>query len=127
MTRTVLISGASIAGPALAFWLHRHGFRPVVVERAASVRAGGYPIDVRAPAIEVIDRMGLLPALRAANIHTRHSTFVDARGRTIARLTPEDFTGSPEGRDVELPRGDLAHLLYERTRDDVEYLFEDTI
>jgi 2-polyprenyl-6-methoxyphenol hydroxylase-like FAD-dependent oxidoreductase len=127
MTRTVLISGASIAGPALAFWLHRHGFRPVVVERAASVRAGGYPIDVRAAAIEVVDRMGLLPALRAANIDTRHSTFVDARGRTIARLTPEDFTGSPEGRDVELPRGDLAHLLYERTRDDVEYLFEDTI
>jgi 2-polyprenyl-6-methoxyphenol hydroxylase-like FAD-dependent oxidoreductase len=127
LTRTVLISGASIAGPALAFWLHRHGFRSVVVERAASVRAGGYPIDVRAAAIEVVERMGLLPALRDAHIATRHSTFVDARGRTIARLTPDDFTGSPEGRDVELPRGDLARLLHGTTRDDVEYLFEDTI
>jgi 2-polyprenyl-6-methoxyphenol hydroxylase-like FAD-dependent oxidoreductase len=127
MTRTVLISGASIAGPALAFWLHHHGFRPVVVERGATVREGGYPIDVRAGAIEVVDRMGLLPAIRAAHVDTRRSTFVDARSRAIARLTPDEFTGSPEGRDVELPRGDLAHLLHERTRDDVEYLFEDTI
>jgi 2-polyprenyl-6-methoxyphenol hydroxylase-like FAD-dependent oxidoreductase len=127
MTRTVLISGASIAGPALAFWLRHHGFRPVVVERAPTVRGGGYPIDVRATAIEVVERMGLLPALRAAHVDTRRTTFVDARGRAIARITPDDFTGSPEGRDVELPRGDLAHLLYERTRDGVEYLFEESI
>jgi 2-polyprenyl-6-methoxyphenol hydroxylase-like FAD-dependent oxidoreductase len=127
MARTILISGASIAGPALAFWLRHHGFRPVVVERAPTVRAGGYPIDVRAGAIEVVERMGLLPAIRESHVDTRRSTFVDARGRAIARITSDEFTGSPEGRDIELPRGDLAHLLYERTRDDVEYLFEDSI
>jgi 2-polyprenyl-6-methoxyphenol hydroxylase-like FAD-dependent oxidoreductase len=127
MTRTVLISGASIAGPALAFWLHRHGLRPLVVERGAAVRGGGYPIDVRAAAVDVVDRMGLLPAVRAAHVATRHTTIVDARGRRIARITPEDFTGSPEGRDVELPRGDLARLLHEHTRDDVEYLFDDAV
>jgi 2-polyprenyl-6-methoxyphenol hydroxylase-like FAD-dependent oxidoreductase len=127
MTRTVLISGASIAGPALAFWLHNHGFRPVVVERSATVRQGGYPIDVRAGALEVVERMGLLSAIREAHVDTRRGTFVDARGRAIARITPDEFTGSPEGRDAELPRGNLARLLYERTCDDVEYLFEDTI
>jgi 2-polyprenyl-6-methoxyphenol hydroxylase-like FAD-dependent oxidoreductase len=127
MTRTILISGASIAGPALAFWLHHHGFRVVVVERAAGVRGGGYPIDVRGSAIEVVERMGLLPALRDAHVDTQRTTFVDARGGVIARLTPEEFTGSPEGRDVELPRGELARLLHERTRDDVEYVFEDSI
>lgn len=127
MSRTVLISGASIAGPALAHWLHRYGFRPVVVERSAAVRGGGYPIDVRASAIEVLERMGLLPAVRDAHVDTRRTTFVDAAGRTIARITPDDFTGSPEGRDVELPRGTLARLLYERTRDEVEYVFQDSI
>jgi 2-polyprenyl-6-methoxyphenol hydroxylase-like FAD-dependent oxidoreductase len=127
MTRTVLISGASIAGPALAFWLHHHGFRPVVVERAPAVRGGGYPIDVRAGAIEVAGRMGVLPAIREAHVDTRGGTFVTARGRAIARITPDELTGSPAGRDAELPRGDLARLLYERTRDDVEYLFDDTI
>ena len=54
-------------------------------------------------------------------------TFVDARGHAIARTTPEEATGSPSGRDVELPRGTLARLLYERTRNDVEYVFEDSI
>lgn len=127
MAGTVLISGASIAGPALAYWLHRYGFRPVVVERAPAVRGGGYPIDVRAAAIEVADRMGLRPALEDAHIATRRATFVDARGRVIARVAPDEFTGSPTGRDVELPRGDLARLLYERTRDDVEYLFGDAV
>lgn len=127
MTRTVLISGGGIAGPALAFWLHRQGVRPVVVERAPSVRGGGYPIDVRGAAIGVADRAGLLPALRKAHIDTRGTTFVDARGRTVARLTPDQFTGSPAGRDVELPRGDLARLLHQRIRDDVEHLFGDEI
>jgi 2-polyprenyl-6-methoxyphenol hydroxylase-like FAD-dependent oxidoreductase len=127
VTRTVLISGASIAGPALAFWLHHHGFRPVVVERAPTVRGGGYPIDVRASAIEVVERMGLLPALRDAHVDTQRTSFVGPRGKVIARLTPADFTGSPEGRDVELPRGELARLLYERTRADVEYVFEDSV
>src|SRR5690606_4675992 len=113
--------------PALAYWLHHHGFRPVVVERAEVVRTGGYPIDVRAAAIEVARRMDLLPALRAAHIGSRQVRFVDHHGRTTGRLTPEQFTGGPEGRDVELPRGTLAHLLYERTRDDVEYLFGDRV
>ncbi|XXT85321.1 hypothetical protein WMF27_44995 [Sorangium sp. So ce281] len=56
--RTVLISGASIAGPALAFWLARHGFRPVVVERADALRLGGQNIDVQGAAREVVRRMG---------------------------------------------------------------------
>src|SRR5207248_62169 len=57
MNDTVLISGASIAGPSLAYWLNRCGFRPTVIEKASTVRPGGYPIDLRGIAIEVIDRM----------------------------------------------------------------------
>ena len=84
--RSVLISGASIAGPALAYWLDRHGFAVTVVERASAVRSGGYPIDVRGTAIEVIRRMGLLPQVRAAHVASRALSFVDAEGRTIAAL-----------------------------------------
>jgi 2-polyprenyl-6-methoxyphenol hydroxylase-like FAD-dependent oxidoreductase len=127
MNPTVLISGASIAGPALAYWLHRHGYRPVVVERAWAVRGGGYPIDIRGVALDVAERMGVLPQLRAAHVGTRRMTFVDARGRVTGRIAPDEATGSPEGRDVELPRGELTRVLYERTRDDVEYVFDDSI
>ncbi|HEY0816250.1 MAG TPA: hypothetical protein VGE11_23490 [Pseudonocardia sp.] len=56
----VLISGASIAGPTLAFWLHRMGHEVTVVELSAAVRDGGYPIDLRGVAVDVIERMGLL-------------------------------------------------------------------
>ncbi|MBB4911145.1 2-polyprenyl-6-methoxyphenol hydroxylase-like FAD-dependent oxidoreductase [Actinophytocola algeriensis] len=43
----VLISGASVAGPAPAYWLHHHGMRATIVERAAAVRPGGpsHPMD----------------------------------------------------------------------------------
>ena len=47
----ILISGASIAGPTLAYWLKRYGFTPTVIERAPHLREGGYPIDVRFEAV----------------------------------------------------------------------------
>ena len=127
MTRTVLISGASVAGPVLAYWLHRHGFRPVVVERAGAVRGGGYPIDVRGVALDVVDRMGVLPRLREAHAGTRHVTFVDAGGRVRSRVHQDQLTGRPGGHDIEIPRGELTRVLHERTRDHVEYVFDDSI
>jgi 2-polyprenyl-6-methoxyphenol hydroxylase-like FAD-dependent oxidoreductase len=48
--QNILISGASVAGPALAWWLARHGFRPTVVERAPDLRGGGYAVDFRGAA-----------------------------------------------------------------------------
>lgn len=68
MGRTVLISGAGIAGPALAFWLNRCGHAVTVVEKAGTPRSGGYPIDVRGTALEVVRRMGILPRLREAHV-----------------------------------------------------------
>ena len=55
---TVLVTGASIAGPALAYWLTRYGFEVTLVERAATIRTGGYAIDIRGTAIDVVERMG---------------------------------------------------------------------
>lgn len=122
---TVLISGASIAGPSLAYWLNRCGFRPTVVEKAGTVRPGGYPIDLRGVAIEVIERMGLLSQVRAAHIATRRVTLVDSLGRRTAQVDLESLGGT--GYDVELPRGQLTSLLYDATRGDVEYLFNNSI
>ncbi|MFE6614240.1 FAD-dependent monooxygenase [Amycolatopsis sp. NPDC057786] len=124
---TVLVSGASIAGPAVAFWLRRHGFSVTVVEKAGGLRGGGYPIDVRGTALEVARRMGILPQLQEAHIETRLLTFVSADGDEVASVHPETVTGGVEGRDVEVRRGDLAEILYGATRDDVEYVFGDSI
>jgi len=124
--RTVLISGASIAGPALAHWLHRYGFAVTVVERAPALRAGGYKVDIRGAAIEVADRMGILEDIRRASTDMRSGAYVNDDGKRIATL-PADIFGARVGRDDEIMRGDLARILHERTRADVEYLFGDSI
>ncbi|MFC8570079.1 FAD-dependent monooxygenase [Streptomyces sp. NPDC057245] len=126
-TRRVLISGASIAGPALAYWLDRYGFEVTVVEKASAVRGGGYPIDIRGTAREVVDRMGMLPALRKAHVDTRQITFLGAAGDTVGTLQPEQLTGGVAGLDLEVPRGDLADALYAPLRGRVEFLFDDSI
>ncbi|QBD74624.1 FAD-dependent oxidoreductase [Ktedonosporobacter rubrisoli] len=124
--QTVLISGASIAGPALAYWLHQHGFHPTIVERAPALREGGYKIDIRGVAVEVADRMGIMDNIQRASTDMRESTFVNRANKPIATL-PADFMGGRIGRDDEIMRGDLAHILYERTRDTTEYIFGDSI
>lgn len=123
---TVLISGAGIAGPALAYWLHRHGFTPTVVERATTVREGGYKIDVRGAALTVLDRMGLRADAEAATTDMQTGTIVDAKGKTIA-VMDADLFGGRDNDDVELMRGDLARLIHDATTGTVEYLFGDSI
>lgn len=125
--RKVLIAGASIAGPTLAYWLHRYGFAVTVVEKAHAPRGGGYPIDVRGTAVEVVRRTGVLPRLRAAHVDTRRFTFLDADGAEVATLHPHAVAGSVEGQDLEVARGDLTAALYETVRDDVEFVFDDSV
>ena len=121
--RTVLISGASIAGPALAFWLRRHGFEPTVVERAAALREGGQAVDFRGEAhLSVLRRMGLLDATRAKQTNMGEQTFVDAEGKALVTLPAEFMSG-----DVEIHRGDLSRILYDATRETTEYRFGDAI
>ncbi|MCX4546972.1 FAD-dependent monooxygenase [Streptomyces sp. NBC_01565] len=120
--RTVLISGGSVAGPALAYWLHRHGFTPTIVERAPELRDGGYAVDFRGEALDVLDRMGLLAKIRALDTEMGDAAMVDAEGRTYATLPAAVFAG-----DLEVLKGDLTRMLYEATREDVEYVFGDSI
>ncbi|MDZ5443916.1 FAD-dependent monooxygenase [Micromonospora sp. 4G57] len=122
---TVLISGASVAGPALAWWLRRHGFRPTVVERAPALRDGGYKVDIRGAALEVIDRMGLRGQVERHDTGMRSARFVDSAGAQLATMDAALF-GGREGDDAEIMRGDLARILADATRD-VEYVFDDSI
>ena len=123
---TVLISGASIAGPALAYWLRRHGFTPTIVERATAPRTGGYKIDIRGAAVDVVDRMGLLADIRRASTDMRGASYVDRTGKRVATMSADLFGGRTEA-DVELMRGDLNAILYAATRNDTEYIFDNSI
>jgi 2-polyprenyl-6-methoxyphenol hydroxylase-like FAD-dependent oxidoreductase len=127
VNRTVLISGAGIAGPALAFWLRRHGFAPTVVEVAPAPRPGGHAVDLRGAGREVVERMGLLDTVRAERVDERGFAYVDGRGRWTARMPADLFGGEGLVAEIEIMRGNLGRILYEATRDDTEYLFDDRI
>jgi 2-polyprenyl-6-methoxyphenol hydroxylase-like FAD-dependent oxidoreductase len=126
MTNSVLISGAGLGGPALAYWLHRHGFRPTIVERAPALRDGGYKVDVRGAATEVLNRMGVYPAARDLDTGMRQITYVRRDGRPIAVLDANLIMGR-RGDDIEIMRTDLTRVLYDATKGDVEYVFGDAI
>jgi 2-polyprenyl-6-methoxyphenol hydroxylase-like FAD-dependent oxidoreductase len=111
MNERILISGASIAGLTLAYWLGRHGFQPVVVERAAAPRPGGNGVDVRGHARDVVQRMGILPRVRELTTDVRGIKFVDADDRAVARVATQDM----DPGTVEIMRGDLVALLHEVT------------
>ncbi|WP_045747413.1 FAD-dependent monooxygenase [Actinoplanes rectilineatus] len=126
--KTVLISGAGVAGPALAYWLHHHGFRPTVVERAPSLRAGGHAVDVRGTALDVIDRMGLTGPLRDARTEMRGMSMLDADGVEIMRSTEMALSsGRLDSDDVEVLREDLSGMLADLTRPYTRYLFGDSV
>jgi 2-polyprenyl-6-methoxyphenol hydroxylase-like FAD-dependent oxidoreductase len=125
--QTVLISGAGIAGPTLAYWLARHGLRPTVVEHVAALRSSGSPVDVRGRAVEVAEQMGVMARIRQAGTGVTAMRFVNATGRRVGRVNLRALQLAAGSREVELPRGDLASILYQASRDHAEFLFDDSI
>jgi 2-polyprenyl-6-methoxyphenol hydroxylase-like FAD-dependent oxidoreductase len=123
----VLVAGASIAGPALAHWLRRRGAEVTVVERAPELRPGGQAVDARGVAKEVIQRMGLDAAVRAARTETAGAYTVDVDGNVLETFRADDDGGDGFIAEIEILRGDLSQVLYDDTRDGVEYVFGDRI
>ncbi|HEV2235634.1 MAG TPA: hypothetical protein VGR57_03145, partial [Ktedonobacterales bacterium] len=115
---TILISGASIAGPTLAYWLKRYGLTPTVVERAPHVREGGYPVDVRFEAVQVAKLMGIWPRLQHMKTTIEEMSFVNERSQRLGRVSLRAVPGALGVDVVEVMRGDLARTLYELTKDD---------
>src|SRR5690242_11678483 len=106
---TVLISGASIAGPALAYWLDRYGCTVTVVEKSPTLPAGGQSVDFKgATHRTVLARMGILDEVRRRQTGGVDQTVIDADGKPVT-VIPGEFTGG----EIEIRRGDLARLLYE--------------
>jgi len=122
----VLISGAGVAGPALALGLRRRGFEVTVVERAAELRTGGYKVDVRGSGVVALKRMGVYERARAVDVGMERITYVKRDGRPIAAL-PADLLMGRRGDDIEVLRGDLGRILYDASAADAEYVFGDAI
>ena len=125
--RSVLISGAGIAGPTLAFWLNAAGFKTTIVERAPGLRAGGYVLDFWGLGYDIAERMGLANELKRVGYSMREMRIVDARGERITGFGTRVFRELTGGRFITLARSDLARLLFETVKGETEVLFGDEI
>ncbi|MEU0603235.1 FAD-dependent oxidoreductase [Streptomyces sp. NPDC006393] len=124
----VLVSGAGIAGPVLAYWLTRRGFSVTVVERApAPRRTGGHAVDLFRPAMNISEKMGVLARVEERATGTNRMTVHRQGSRRAVRADLSKIFGAASGRHVEIMRDDLSEIYYDATRDDVEYLFGDSI
>jgi len=123
----ILISGAGIAGPTLAYWLVRHGYEPTIVERAPEPRAGGYIIDFWGAGFDVADRMGLVPAIREAGYTVQEVRVVDSLGKRVTGFPAGVFDRLTHGRYASLPRGELSRTLLSAIEGKVEMIFGDSI
>src|SRR5246500_6020511 len=124
----VLISGASIAGPVLAYWRTWSGFDVTVVERAPTLRkTGGHAVDLFRPSMEISATMGVLPRIEALATGTDTLRLYREGRHRPARIDLTKIAGAASDRHVEIMRDDLSEVYYEAGRDQVEYLFGDSI
>ncbi|KAI1078392.1 hypothetical protein F5B20DRAFT_547960 [Whalleya microplaca] len=125
----VLISGAGIAGPTLAWFLARTGARVTVVEKSRSLLPHGQNVDLQGAALTVINKMGLMDQIRRFNTTEKGTQFIDPKGRPFAPLPVKEGYQNSLTSEFEILRGDLAMVLYEATKDhsNINYFFGTTI
>jgi 2-polyprenyl-6-methoxyphenol hydroxylase-like FAD-dependent oxidoreductase len=121
----VLISGAGVAGLTAAFWLRHYGFAPTIVERSPALLTGGYKIDVRGTALQVLKRMEIHDVVVAAGTAMQGALLVDKDGKVINAMSGDAF-GHRTGEDVEIIRGTLCQILMDHISD-AEFIFGDSI
>ena len=124
---TVLISGAGIAGPALAFWLNKSGYRVIIVELADGIRPGGQTVDLRGAGGDVVEHMGLIEQMRQRALDQRGVAWIKSDGRRRAEMPVTAFDGNGLVSKLEILRGDLVDVLYQATKDQTDYRFDTRI
>lgn len=123
----ICISGAGIAGPALAHWLLRHGHEPTLVEIAPRFRDGGYIIDFWGKGFDLVERMGILPRVMAAGYRVREVRIVDEHGHRAGGFHTDSLVKALGDRFTSLPRGELARIIFDTVSSRIEMLFDDSI
>ncbi|KAF9760612.1 hypothetical protein IL306_004231 [Fusarium sp. DS 682] len=125
----VLICGGGCAGPALAFWLSRLGHHVTIVERFPALRATGAQIDFREQGIQTLKLMGLIDEIRSRLVDEAGVAFVDTNGKILGTVLANTSGKGAQSvtSEYEIMRGDVVRLLYDSTKDDVEYVFNKTV
>src|SRR6516162_1594068 len=123
----IIINGAGIAGPTLAYWLRQASHEVLLVEAAPQLRRGGFVNDFWGVGYDVAEKMGLLPRIRDLGYQVREVRFVDRHGRKRGGFSSEVFRRLLNGRFTTLRRSDLAVTIYGALEGTVETIFGDSV
>jgi len=123
----VLVSGASFAGLATAYWMKRLGYRVTVIEVANGLRQGGTPVDIEGETIGILASMGMLDAVRAKALPPRGFEFKDADDNTIGVLGGEAPPDEAVNEKYEIHREDLLAILFASVEGSAEVVFGQSI
>lgn len=126
-SKKVLISGAGIGGLTLAYFLHKNGYQPIIIEKAASLRDGGYMIDFFSSGISVAEKMGIIDQLKAKNHGSNIIIQQNEKGVKQFILNMSGFRASVKGKLFNFLRTDLSDVLFEKIKDNVEVRFSTSI
>ncbi|MFD2569892.1 FAD-dependent monooxygenase [Spirosoma soli] len=121
--KEVLVSGASIAGLSAAWWMNRLGYRVTVVEMAPQPRVNGAAVDFKGDTIDVVKRMGLFDQLKKYRLHVDRVEFKNADDLTEGLIQLEDGASD----DLEIERDAFIGILFRELKNDVTFLFNDSI
>jgi len=106
----ILVIGSGIAGPMICYWLKKYGFNPTLIERSKQLRTGGYAIDIRGIAVDIVKKMGIYDDIYAKRTSLLSKSYVNADGQTLSEEHGEKASFR-EGNDVEIVRGELVNIL----------------
>lgn len=123
----ILISGAGIAGPTLAYWLIHYGFEVTIVEKSPQLRTGGYIVDFWGAGFDVADRMGLMPEIRSEGYLVEEVRVVNRENRRVAGFPAQAFAKVTGGRFLSIARTALSSMIFEKVKDKAEALFGDSV
>jgi 2-polyprenyl-6-methoxyphenol hydroxylase-like FAD-dependent oxidoreductase len=123
----ILINGAGVAGPTLAWWLARSSHEVTLVERAPAPRAGGYVIDFWGAGYDIAERMGVLPRILEQGYRVREVRFVDRAGESVGGFSTDVFARATGGRFTSIRRSDLARAIFDDLDGSVVTIFGDSV
>lgn len=131
--KKVLVSGASIAGLATAYWLTQLGYQVTVVEQAAHPRLGGAAINVQGEALASAKRMGIYEQLKARQLPPSQLQFITTDEGLESPVLPEAAgppAAGPEeipAEEIEIERAELLTILLGVLPGQVEFLYSNRI
>lgn len=125
--KRILISGASFAGLSTAYWMNKSGYKVTVVEVAEGLKKGGTPVNIRENTVDVVRRMGLFDQIQTNRLNMEVIEFKNADDVTVRSAPTQRDNDPAANKEYEVERDVLLNILFETVKDDVEFIFNDSI